>query len=139
VLIQTDPAPSAPVIAPAPSAAAGPVITRHGAYVTAVRRGGVVIHLKVDPAVVGVQYIYLDATRPDGRRIRVREWGLSVSNTALGIAQVRVPVLVDTGIGHHFVYGSFTMTTGGWWTVQITARTSDVDETVVTRTVAVRS
>lgn len=113
-------------------------ITRHGAYLAAVRRGDVVIHIKVDPGVVGVQYIYLDATRPDGRRIPVRQWTLTVSNDQLGLDQVNVPVLIDTGIGHHYIYGSFTMTTAGTWKVQVTARTSDVDETVVSRTVRIR-
>ncbi|HZC52758.1 MAG TPA: CopD family protein [Mycobacterium sp.] len=126
-------------VAPQAAASTQRVITRHGAYVTAVRRGGVVIHLKVDPAVVGVQYIYLGATRPDGRRIRVKQWTLTVSNAALGLDRVNVPVLVDSGVGHHFIYGSFTMPTGGIWTVEITARTSDIDETIVSRTVAVRS
>lgn len=139
MLIEAAPGRSAPAIPLTRSVAHRPVITRHGAYVAKVRCGDVVIHLKVDPAVVGVQYIYLDATRPDGRRIPVRQWGLSVSNAALGLDHVRIPVLIDSGIGHHFVYGSFTMTTGGIWTVQVTARTSDGEETVVTRRVAVRS
>lgn len=115
-----------------------PVVHRSGAYIATVRRGAVVIHLKVDPAVVGIQYIYLDATRPDGHRIPVRQWTLTISNAALGLDRVNIPVLIDSGVGHHFVYGSFTMTTGGIWTVEVTARTSDVDETVVTRRVAVR-
>lgn len=130
--------------APGGTAAATPrlaqsVITRHGAYVATARCGDVVIHVKVDPAVVGVQYIYLDATRPDGRRIAVRQWTLTISNAALGLDRVNIPVLVDSGVGHHYVYGSFTMTTGGVWTVEVTARTSDVDETVVSRRVAVRT
>lgn len=136
MLIEAAPGTSAE---PPVAASAQPVITRHGAYVTAVRSADVVIHLKVDPAVVGVQYIYLDATRPDGRRIPVRQWTLSISNSALGLDHVNVPILIDSGVGHHFVYGSFTMPTGGVWTVEVTARTSDVDETIVSRDVAVRS
>ena len=142
MLVEADPGrlADAPAFAsPGGPATGQPVITRHGAYVATVRRGDVVIHLKVDPAVVGVQYIYLDATRPDGRRIPVQRWGLTVSNAPLGLRDVRIPVLVDSGIGHHFVYGSFTMKTGGMWTVQVTARTADGHETIVTRRVAVRS
>ncbi|MEP6599647.1 MAG: CopD family protein [Actinomycetota bacterium] len=137
MLIEAAPGRSAEPTAPQ-AAPMQPVITRHGAYVATVRRGDVVIHLKVDPAVVGVQYIYLDATRPDGRRIKVRQWTLTISKAALGMDRVDIPVLVDVGVGHHYVYGSFTMTTGGIWTVEVTARTSGVDETVVSCRVAVR-
>lgn len=125
--------------APHDAANVRPVITRHGAYVAAVRRGNVVIHLKVDPAVAGIQYIYLGATRPDGGRIRVKQWTLTISNPALDLDHVDVPVLIDSGVGHHFVYGSFTMSTGGIWTVEVTARTSDVGAVTVSRRVAVRS
>jgi copper transport protein len=140
VLIQAEPGRDA-LAAPPPSAnpAVAAPITRHGPYQATVRQGDVVIHLKVDPAVVGVQYIYVDANRPDGRLLPVRQWTVTVSNDRLGLHQVNVPVLLDSGVGHHFNYGSFTMSVGGPWTIQVTARTSDVDETVVTRPVRVRS
>lgn len=139
VLIQAAP-PRAALARPAPAApaAAGP-ITRSGAYVAAVHRGDVVIHMKVDPAVVGVQYIYLDATRPGGTPVRVRQWTLTVSEPQLGIRDVEIPVIIDTGVGHRYIYGSFTMPVSGPWTIRVVARTSDVDETVVTRKVTLRS
>lgn len=138
VLIQAAPGRSV-LAAPLPSASTAPPITRHGAYRASVRQGDVVIHLKVDPAVVGVQYIYVGAFRPDGERIPVRQWTLTVSNERLGLHRVDLPVTIDIGVGRHDIYSSFTMPTGGTWTVQVTARTSDVDETVVTRKVRVRS
>jgi copper transport protein len=122
-----------------PAGKPGPRAVRTGAYTAAVRRGDVVIHVKVDPAVAGIQYIYLRATRPAGGRIPVREWTLTISNSALGLDHVSVPLIRDFGVGHHFFYGSFTMPTGGVWTVEATARTSDIDETIVSRRVTVRS
>lgn len=139
VLIQAAP-PRVELAQPPLAASAAPrPVTRSGAYVAAVNRGGVVIHLKVDPAVVGVQYIYLDATRPGGAPVPVREWTLTVSNPGLGLHDVNVPVIVDTGVGHRYIYGSFTMPVSGPWTIRVIARTSDVDETVVTRKVRLRS
>jgi len=110
-----------------------------GAYVAAVRRGDTVIHLKVDPAVVGIQYIYVDATRPNGVPVHVQQWKVTLSNTQLGLLDVDVPMIVDIGVGHRDIYGSFTMPVGGPWTVRVVARTSDGDEAVVTRTVRIRS
>jgi hypothetical protein len=98
-----------------------------------------VIHVKVDPAVAGVQYIYLDATRPGGHRVPVREWTLTVGNDALGLEHVGLPVLVDSGVGHHYVYSSFTMAAAGTWTIQVIARTTDVDETIATCRVRIKS
>jgi copper transport protein len=139
VLIQTVPGRSLLAAQPAPVAKAHPPVTRAGAYLAAVRRGDVVIHVKVDPAVAGVQYIYLDATRPGGRRVRVRGWTLTVGNDALGLEYVHVPVLIDSGVGHHYVYGSFTMAAAGTWTIQVIARTTDVDETIATCRVRIKS
>jgi copper transport protein len=138
VLIQTVPDRSAVALQPVPVPGASRPVTRTGAYVAAVRRGDVVIHVKVDPAVAGVQYIYLDATRPGGGRVPVREWTLTVGNDALGLENVDVPVLIDSGVGHHYVYGSFTMAAAGTWTIQVTARTTDVDETVATCEVRIK-
>lgn len=138
VLIQAAP-PRAVLEPPAPPVPTARPLARSGAYVAAVHRGDVVIHLKVDPAVVGVQYIYLDATRPGGAPVRVRQWTLTVSEPQLGIRDVDVPVIVDTGVGHRYIYGSFTMPVSGPWTIRVVARTSDVDETVVTRKVTLRS
>ena len=137
VLIEAAPGRSLLAPPPATASTAAHPITRTGAYVAAVRRGDVVIHLKVDPGVVGVQYIYLDATRPGGTPIPVRQWTLTVSNDRLGLHDVAIPVLVEIGVGHRFIYGSFTFPVGGSWTVRVIARTSDIDETVVTRTVRI--
>jgi copper transport protein len=139
VLIQTVPGRSAFAVQPGPVESASRPVTRTGAYVAAVRRGGLVIHVKVDPAVAGVQYIYLGATRPGGGRVHVREWTLSVGNDALGLENVHVPVLIDSGVGHHYVYGSFTMAAAGTWTIQVTARTTDVDETIAACRVRIKS
>jgi copper transport protein len=138
VLIQTVPARSASAVQPTPVADARRPVTRAGAYVAAIRRGNVVVHVKVDPAVAGIQYIYLDATRPGGHRVHVREWTLTVGNDALGLEHVNVPVLIDSGVGHHYVYGSFTMAATGTWTIQVTARTTDVDETIATCRVRIK-
>lgn len=138
MLIQTVPGRSASAERPAPVAAADRPVTRSGAYLAAVRRGDVIIHVKVDPAVAGVQYIYLGATGSDGHPVHVRQWTLTVGNIALGLDYVHVPVLIDSGVGHHFVYGTFTMSAVGTWTIQVTARTTDVDETIATCRVRIK-
>ncbi|HET6876157.1 MAG TPA: copper resistance protein CopC [Jatrophihabitans sp.] len=138
LLIQAAPSRTAAAPAPQATGTGQAPISRQGAYVARIPRDGMVIHLKVDPAVVGEQYIYLSATRPGGALVHVRQWTLTVSNLRLGLQDVNVPLIRDNGVGHHFVYGSFTMPVGGSWAIRVIARTSDVDETVVTRTVRLR-
>jgi copper transport protein len=138
VLIQTVPGRSTSAAQSVPMASVSRPVPSPGAYVALVRRGDVIIRVKVDPAVAGVQYIYLDATRPNGHRVHVRQWTLTVGNHALGLESVHVPVLIDIGIGHHYVYGSFTMAAVGTWTIQVTARTTDVDETIATCRVRIK-
>jgi copper transport protein len=134
VLVQS--APGRTVLAATAGAqpAAATPITRHGPYQTSAQQGDVVLSFRIDPTVVGTNYFELFATHRDGRPLPVLQWTLTLSNDQLGLHDVNVPITSDAGKN----FGEFTLPVAGTWTVRVAARTSDVDETVITRQVRVR-
>ncbi|MEW2381540.1 copper resistance protein CopC [Micromonospora sp. NPDC047707] len=76
-------------------------------------------------------YVYTPAAKP----LPVVEWRVTAALPAAGVEPIAVPV--DTPEPHH-ASAALRFPVPGEWTVRITARVSDIDQSTVTATVPVR-
>jgi copper transport protein len=88
------------------------------------------------PGRVGPNEIHLYALTKTGLPRNVVEMKVTLALPGRGIAPIEVP-LQNAGPGH-FQSLNFTVPFSGQWTVQITARTSDIDEEVLNGTIEFR-
>jgi copper transport protein len=89
-----------------------------------------------DPAKVGPNEIHLYALTKTGQPQNVVEMTMTLSLPGRGIAPVDVP-LQNAGPGH-FQSLNFSVPLSGAWTMQVTARTSEIDQEILTGSVEFR-
>jgi copper transport protein len=94
------------------------------------------IDYTVTPGRAGPNEIHLYALTKVGQPQPVVEMKMKLSLPGRGIAPIDVP-LQNAGPGH-FQSFNFTVPFSGQWTVQVTARTSDIDEEVLNGTIEFR-
>jgi copper transport protein len=90
----------------------------------------------VTPGRAGPNEIHLYALTKVGQPQPVVEMKMTLSQPGRGIAPINVP-LQNAGPGH-FQSFNFTVPFSGEWTVQVTARTSEIDEEVLNGTITFR-
>jgi copper transport protein len=90
----------------------------------------------VTPGRAGPNELHLYALTKVGQPQSVVEMKMTLSQPGRGIAPINVP-LQNAGPGH-FQSFNFTVPFSGQWTVQVTARTSDIDEEVLNGTIEFR-
>jgi len=80
----------------------------------------------VDPAKAGPVALHLYTLSPDGAQLDVPEVTASFALPAAGISGLKVP-LQQAGPGH-FLASGFAIPLRGTWTLQLTVRTTNIDE-----------
>ncbi len=92
------------------------------------------LQVDVFPAAVGNNSIHLYAYTLDNKPLPVVEWGATAALTAKGIEPIEIPLLRLTDF--HAV-GDIALPQPGEWTLKITARTTEIDQSTMTLTVPV--
>ena len=92
--------------------------------------------LQVDifPAAVGNNSIHLYAYTPDNKPLTVVEWTATAALPAKGIEPIEIPLLRLTDF--HAV-GDIALPQAGEWTIKVTARTTDIDQSTLSTTVTI--
>jgi copper transport protein len=88
--------------------------------------GGVLVDVIVDPTRAGPVSIHLYTLTPAGAEIDVPEVDATFSLASAGINDLKVP-LQKAGPGHYLAY-DFDIPLRGTWKLQMTVRTTDIDE-----------
>ncbi|HLY83025.1 MAG TPA: CopD family protein, partial [Acidimicrobiales bacterium] len=86
----------------------------------------VLVDVVVDPAKAGPVALHLYTLSPDGAQLDVPEVTASFALPAAGISGLKVP-LQQAGPGH-FLASGFAIPLRGTWTLQLTVRTTNIDE-----------
>jgi copper transport protein len=92
------------------------------------------LQVDVFPATVGNNSIHLYAYTLDNKPLPVVEWGATAALTAKGIEPIEIPLLRLTDF--HAV-GDIALPQAGEWTLKITARTTEIDQSTMTMTVPI--
>ncbi|HSS10505.1 MAG TPA: copper resistance protein CopC [Acidimicrobiales bacterium] len=96
-------------------------------YSTEVHAGSnVLVDVVIDPATAGPVALHLYTLSPDGAQLDVPEVAATFSLPAAGISGLKAP-LQKAGPGHFLAYG-FDIPLRGAWTLQLTVRTTNIDE-----------
>jgi copper transport protein len=96
-------------------------------YATEVHAGtSVVVDVIVDPARAGPVDVHLYTLRPDGEQLDVPEVDGAFSLPSAGISNLGIP-FEKAGPGH-FLASGFDIPLRGGWRLDITVRTTDIDE-----------
>jgi copper transport protein len=96
-------------------------------YATEVHAGsGVLVDLIIDPARAGPVDVHLYTLRPDGAQLDVPEVDGAFSLPSAGITGLTVP-FEKAGPGHYLASG-FNIPLRGTWRLDITVRTTNIDE-----------
>ncbi|MET0419104.1 MAG: copper resistance protein CopC [Actinoplanes sp.] len=92
--------------------------------------------LQVDifPAAVGNNSIHLYAYTPDNKPLPVVEWTATAALTAKGIEPIEIPLL---RLNDFHAVGDIALPQPGDWTLKVTARTSEIDQSTLTTTVTI--
>jgi copper transport protein len=92
------------------------------------------LQVDVFPAAVGNNSIHLYAYTLDNKPLPVVEWGATAALTAKGIEPIEIPLLRLTDF--HAV-GDIALPQPGEWTLKLTARTTEIDQSTMTMTVSI--
>jgi copper transport protein len=96
-------------------------------YATEVHAGsGVLVDVIVDPARAGPVDVHLYTLRPDGAQLDVPEVEGAFSLPSAGIAGLKVPF--DKAGPGHYLASAFNIPLRGTWRLDITVRTTNIDE-----------
>jgi copper transport protein len=95
-------------------------------YATEVHAGNVLVDLIVDPARAGPVDVHLYTLRPDGEQLDVPEVDGAFSLPSAGIGNLTIP-FEKAGPGH-FLASGFDIPLRGTWKLDITVRTTNIDE-----------
>jgi copper transport protein len=96
-------------------------------YAAEVHAGaGVLVDVIVDPTRAGPVSIHLYTLSPAGAQIDVPEVDATFSLASAGINDLKIP-LQKAGPGHYLAY-NFDIPLRGTWKLQMTVRTTDIDE-----------
>jgi copper transport protein len=92
------------------------------------------LQVDVFPAAVGNNSIHLYAYTPDSKPLPVVEWTATAALPAKNIEPIEIPLLRITDF--HAI-GDIALPAAGEWTMKFTVRTSDIDRSTLTTTVAI--
>lgn len=104
-------------------------------YTATVRTDRFDLQIDLDPAATGNNSVHVTAFDRQGGPVRVAQWKGSASLAGAGIAGLDI-VLLPITLNH--AVGQVQLPRAGNWVFRFTVRTSDVDSTVVERTVRIR-
>ncbi|MEU6220559.1 copper resistance protein CopC [Streptomyces sp. NPDC047022] len=89
------------------------------------------VQVTLDPARVGADELHVYVVRPDGKAFDVPEVKLALTLKAKSIGPL--PVVPDRVATGHWSAAGVQIPMAGDWEVAVTVRTSDIDETTVTK------
>jgi copper transport protein len=98
------------------------------------RNSTMTLQVDVFPATVGNNSIHLYAYTLDDKPLPVVEWSGTAALPAKGIEPIEIPLLKITDF--HAI-GDIALPSAGDWTVKLTVRTSDIDESTLSMTVKI--
>ncbi|MGW6455856.1 copper resistance protein CopC [Streptomyces sp. NPDC055078] len=93
------------------------------------------VRLTLDPASPGANELHLWVDRPDGKPLDVPEVKISFTLQAKQIGPL--PITPDRLAAGHWSAGAVQIPMPGDWQVQVTVRTSDIDQTTIDKTVRI--
>ncbi len=120
---------------PARTAVAEPAGTQAGLFTTTLSSPLFSIQVELDPAARGNNSLHLYAYTKDNKPQPVVEWRATAALPSAGIEPIEIPLLPLTD---NHAYGDVSLPAAGDWQLQITARTTDIDQATVTATVPIR-
>ncbi|CCK28979.1 integral membrane protein [Streptomyces davaonensis JCM 4913] len=106
-------------------------LTLDMAFDTGGEDGKGVVRLELDPARVGDNEMHVYATRPNGRAFDVPEVKVAFTLEAQDIGPL--PVVPDHITTGHWSAGGVQLPMAGDWKIAVTVRTSDIDQTTVSK------
>ncbi|MFE0676499.1 copper resistance CopC/CopD family protein [Streptomyces sp. NPDC058867] len=116
--------------APAPADASG-ALTLDMSFDTGGEDGKGVVRVELDPARVGANEMHVYVQRPNGRAFDIPEVKIAFILESQDIGPL--PVVPDHITTGHWSAGGVQLPMAGDWTVAVTVRTSDIDQTTVSK------
>ncbi|MEU9732515.1 copper resistance protein CopC [Streptomyces sp. NPDC048002] len=116
--------------APAPADASG-ALTLDMSFDTGGEDGKGVVRVELDPARVGANEMHVYVQRPNGRAFDIPEVKIAFTLESQDIGPL--PVVPDHITTGHWSAGGVQLPMAGDWTVAVTVRTSDIDQTTVSK------
>ncbi|GHD85044.1 copper resistance CopC/CopD family protein [Streptomyces naganishii] len=113
------------------SSSSSGAVTLDMPFDTGGQNGKGVVRLDIDPARVGGNEMHVYVQRPDGRPFDIPEVKIAFTLTAKKIGPLPVaPDRITTG---HWAASRVQIPMAGDWKIAVTVRTSDIDQTTVTK------
>ncbi|MFE2512373.1 copper resistance CopC/CopD family protein [Streptomyces naganishii] len=113
------------------SSSSSGAVTLDMPFDTGGQNGKGVVRLDIDPARVGGNEMHVYVQRPDGRPFDIPEVKIAFTLTAKKIGPLPVaPDRITTG---HWAASGVQIPMAGDWKIAVTVRTSDIDQTTVTK------
>ncbi|MET9350674.1 copper resistance CopC/CopD family protein [Streptomyces termitum] len=94
-----------------------------------------IVRLTLDPGSTGANTLHLFADRPDGRPLDAPEVKVNLTLKEKGIGPL--PVAPERLLPGHWSVGGVQIPLPGEWLVQVTIRTSEIDQTTVEQTIKI--
>lgn len=117
--------------APSSSSSAEGAVTLDMPFDTGGENGKGLVRLDIDPARVGGNEMHLYVQRTDGRPYDIPEVKVALSLAAKDLGPLPVvPDRIDTG---HWAASGVQIPLAGDWKIEVTVRTSDIDQVTVTK------
>jgi copper transport protein len=104
-------------------------------FTATVTTSTLVLQIDMSPAKRGNNSMHLTAFTKDGKSFKVLEWKASIAMPAKGLESVDIPLLAIT---ENHAIGEIQLPVSGDWKLKAIARTSDVDQVTVERTIRIR-
>ncbi|MCL7426286.1 copper resistance CopC/CopD family protein [Streptomyces sp. YS415] len=117
--------------ASSPSVGASGALTLDMAFDTGGEDGKGVVRIELDPARVGANEMHVYATRPNGRAFDLPEVKVAFTLESQDIGPL--PVVPDHITTGHWSASGVQLPMAGDWKVAVTVRTSDIDQTTVSK------
>ncbi|MFE6334082.1 copper resistance CopC/CopD family protein [Streptomyces sp. NPDC057806] len=114
-----------------PSVGASGALTLDMAFDTGGEDGKGIVRIELDPARVGANEMHVYATRPNGRAFDLPEVKVAFTLASQDIGPL--PVVPDHITTGHWSASGVQLPMAGDWKVAVTVRTSDIDQTTVSK------